>query len=134
DATWDTYLLYLQARLDGIAAGRRQALRLGFPAHVFSAVEFMHVRPGWTDPRMAALPRRNSGLDAALHLVGVDYLSYSAWDSIYHTPNRSYTPARLREAFAGIREQCLQSGNPCQLIVGEAGYLRDYDTDDGNLT
>ena len=89
DEQWPDYLRYLQARLDGIVSGRREVRIAGYPGRVMTAVEFTHVNAGYTyhlDPRP---PRKACGLDAALALQGVDYLSYSAWESILHTEDRS---------------------------------------------
>jgi hypothetical protein len=130
---WDDYLAYLQARLDGIAAGRREAQAARYPAHIFTAVEFTHVRSGYADPRTPAAVVTASGLDAALALGGVDYLSYSAWESVFHTADRTYTVAKLREAFGVIGTKRRARSSRCRLIVGEVGYLRDYDPDNWNL-
>jgi len=133
DDQWADYMDYLQARLDGIAWGRRKAREAGHPGTVLSAVEFTHVKPGWSDPRLGAPPRKACGLDAALNLRGVDFLSYSAWESIYYTSNPRYTPEQLHNAFSTIWADCQQHLQRCRLIVGEAGYLRDSDPDNSNL-
>src|SRR5262249_17526566 len=78
-------------------------------------------------------PRKSCGLDSALALRGVDYLSYSAWESIIHTEDRKYTVSKLRDAFGVVRDKCRAASNPCRLIVGEAGYLRNHDSDHWNL-
>jgi hypothetical protein len=133
DDQWPDYLAYLQARLDGIVAGRREARQAGEPGRVLTAVEFTHVNPGFTYVFDPTPPRKACGLDAAMLLTGVDFLSYSSWESVVHTDDRTYTVAKLRGAFGVIRQKCATSRRQCRLIVGEIGYLRDHDPDNWNL-
>jgi hypothetical protein len=125
DAQWPDYLLYLQARSDGIVDGRREAKAAGHPAKVFTAIEFAHVTVGFADPRSNKPARSICGLDAAVALHGVDFASYSAWENLYYTGDPRYTETKLRASFSIIRQKCRPPG--CRFLIGEIGYLRNYD-------
>ena len=71
---WDACAEYYQARLDGIAEGRKEAKLAGYPGEILTAFEFLIV-PGYTG--------RPSGLvELGPKLKGVDFFSYSSWASI----------------------------------------------------
>jgi hypothetical protein len=116
-ARWASCQEYYQARLDGIADGRKQAKAQGLLGEVLSAFEFTVV------PGFAGKP---SGLvEVGAKLKGVDYVSYSCWWSIGHDAAASkvyqdfeYAARMLRDFLAGKR---LAS----KLIIGEFGEYWD---------
>jgi hypothetical protein len=110
---WPWFTRYLQARLDGIVAGRNAARQMGYPARVFTAFEFTIV-PGFAG--------RPSGLvEIGGQLRGLDYLSYSSWWSIGWDYDAATMKNSFRYAIQLIRGFAAQAGLPQQLIIGEFG-------------
>ena len=110
---WPSFTHYLQARLDGIAAGRAEARAKGYPAHVFTAFEFTIV-PGFAG--------RPSGLvEIGAKLRGVDYLSYSSWWSIGADLDAVGVSKSFRYAIGLIRKFAQQAALPQRVIIGEFG-------------
>ena len=110
---WPTFTRYLQARLDGIAAGRAEARAQGFPARVLTAFEFTIV-PGFQG--------RPSGLvEIGAKLRGVDYLSYSSWWSIGADLDAEGVRKSFRYAIGLIRKFAQQASLPERVIIGEFG-------------
>jgi hypothetical protein len=118
---WPAFRLYLQARLDGIAAGRAQARAKGYPARVLTAFEFSIV-PGFQG--------RPSGLvEIGAKLRGVDYLSYSSWWSIGADLDAEGVRKSFRYAIGLIRKFAQQASLPQRVIVGEFGeYWNEHHT------
>ena len=111
--TWPAFTRYLQARLDGIAAGRAEARAKGYPARVLTAFEFTIV------PGFAGRPSGLVEIGAKLH--GVDYLSYSSWWSIGAELDAEGLRKSFRYAIGLIRRFAQQSALPERLIIGEFG-------------
>ena len=110
---WPVFRLYLQARLDGITAGRAQARAQGFPARVFTSFEFTIV-PGFQG--------RPSGLvEIGAKLRGVDFLSYSSWWSIGADLDAEGVRESFRYAIGLIRNFVQQASLPGRIIIGEFG-------------
>jgi hypothetical protein len=116
---WPAFTRYLQARLDGIAAGRAAARAQGYPARVLTAFEFTIV-PGFAG--------RPSGLvEIGAKLRGVDYLSYSSWWSIGAELDAQGVSKSFRYAIGLIRNFARQSSLPQRVIIGEFGeYWNDH--------
>lgn len=140
DQQWPGYLDYIRARLFAARDARDAAKQWGYPGEVYSAFEFIHLKTGYQSPWPLAdgtlpPPRTVSGLVSAFDLRDDagnflwDFLSYSSWDSIAHTEDRSRNPRTFREAFQTIRDACAEAGGDCaqHIIIGEVGYLRNYD-------
>ena len=110
---WPTFTRYLQARLDGIAAGRAEARAQGFPARVLTAFEFTIV---------TGFQGRPSGLvEIGAKLRGVDYLSYSSWWSIGADLDAEGVRKSFRYAIGLIRKFAQQASLPERVIIGEFG-------------
>jgi len=110
---WPSFTQYLQARLDGIIAGRTEARRKGYPAKVFTAFEFTRI-PGSKGPP--------SGLvEIGGKLRGLDYLSYSSWGSIGYNSDAEMTGKSFHSAIQLIRGLTKPAGLPSRLIIGEFG-------------
>lgn len=115
---WPVFQRYLQARLDGIAAGRERAQRANLPGRVFTAFEFTII-PGFAG--------KESGLERlGLRLRGVDYFSYSAWWSIGANYDARLMGESIREAIRRIRAK---AGADQQIIIGEFGEYWNEHTD-----
>jgi hypothetical protein len=110
---WPTFTRYLQARLDGIAAGRAEARAKGYPTRVLTAFEFTIV------PGFAGRPSGLVEIGAKLH--GVDYLSYSSWWSIGADLDAEGVTKSFRYAIGLIRKFAQQASLPQRVIVGEFG-------------
>lgn len=122
---WAGCLEYYQARLDGIAEGKRKAAALGYPGRVFTAFEFTIV------PGFAGKP---SGLvDIGAKLQGVDFLSYSAWWSI----GADADAPRLRKGFVYLvrmlHDFAVRRNLTPKLIIGEFGEYWDMHPTAGRL-
>ncbi|HWP86060.1 MAG TPA: hypothetical protein VNN17_12775 [Terriglobia bacterium] len=112
-ALWPQLTQYLQARLEGIRAGRERARRAGYPAQVYTAFEFT-ILPGFQG--------RPSGLvEIGSRLRGLDYLSYSSWWSIGWDYDAAEMRSSFRAALQDIRGYAQQAGLPRQIIIGEFG-------------
>ena len=114
---WAGCLEYYQARLDGIAEGKREAAALHYPGEVLTAFEFTIV-PGFAG--------RPSGLvEAGTKLKGVDFLSYSAWWSIAWDADA----AKMRKDFEYLvhllRDFAKDKHLTQRLIIGEFGEYWD---------
>lgn len=130
DSVWSQCLAYHQAAINGRVRGREAAARDGYPAKIFTFFEFRHVEPGFKDAWSPDAPRAHSGFQSAIReMSGVDILSLSAWAYIYHTDDFGfgYTRRQLESAFRLMRESCAEAGNPCRIMIGEAGYLWEYE-------
>ncbi|MBZ5575257.1 MAG: hypothetical protein LAP40_01700 [Acidobacteriia bacterium] len=110
---WPACRQYYQARLDGIAQGRKQAKALGYPGEVFTAFEFTVV-PGFKG--------KPSGLvDVAARLHGVDFLSYSSWWSIAWDADASKVYKDFAYLAGFLRNAAAERKLTTRLIVGEFG-------------
>jgi hypothetical protein len=114
---WDACREYYQARLDGIADGRAEARKLGYPGEVLSAFEFTIV-PGYVGKR--------SGLvETGTKLAKVDYFSYSSWASI----GWDYDASTMYKSFAWgahlFREFAASHHLMARWIIGEFGEYWD---------
>ena len=114
---WAGCLEYYQARLDGVAEGKRKTATLGYPGQVFTAFEFTIV------PGFAGKP---SGLvEIGTKLKGVDFLSYSAWWSIGANADAS----KMRKGFEYLvhllRDFAARKNLTRKLIIGEFGEYWD---------
>ena len=118
---WPWFITFLQARVDGIAAGREQARKAGFPARVSTAFEFVIV-PGFEG--------KPSGLvEIGARLQGLDYLSYSSWWSVGVDFDAQKMEKSFRHAIGLIRNFAEKVGLPRHLIIGEFGeYWNLYPT------
>jgi hypothetical protein len=124
-ANWTGCAEYYQARLDGIAQGKREAKAAGYPGEVLTAFEFTIV-PGFSG--------KPSGLEqVGTKLRGVDYLSYSAWWSIRWNGD----PPTVRKDFeylAGmLRGFATGHKIAARLIIGEFGEYWDQHTNAARL-
>jgi len=129
---WNIYRAYLQARIDGIRAGRELGKKLHYPAKVFSAFEFVIIN---------GFNGRPSGLERiGIKLKGIDFLSYSAW----HSMGYEFGPeewkfkekemeASFRFAIWTIREYARQNHISDRLIIGEFGELWDIHPEPARL-
>lgn len=118
---WPWFARYLQARLDGIMAGRNEAREGGYPARVFTAFEFTIV-PGFQG--------KPSGLvDIGRILHGLDYLSYSSWRSIGWDYDNDKTKESFRYGIQLIRSFAKQSALPQRIVIGEFGEYWDMHPD-----
>jgi hypothetical protein len=110
---WPQLTQYLQARLDGILAGRERARALGHPSKVYTAFEFT-ILPSFQG-RPSAL------VEIGSQLRGLDYLSYSSWWSI----GADYDPSEMRSsfqaAFQDIRSYAGRAQLPQRIVIGEFG-------------
>ncbi len=114
---WPGFARYLQARIDGVLAGRREARQQGYPGRVFTAFEFTIV-PGFQG--------RPSGLvEIGSKLQGLDYLSYSAWWSIAWDLDAGNVEIPFREGIRIVRRFAEKTGLPQRIIVGEFGEYWD---------
>jgi len=110
---WPALTRYLQARIDGMIAGRQQAQQMGYPARIFTAFEFTII------PQFRG---RESGLaNMGSKLRGLDYLSYSSWWSIGSGFNPPEMGNSFRSAIESIRGFAKQAGLPQRIIIGEFG-------------
>ena len=116
---------YYQARLDGIAEGRKQAKALGYPGEIFSAFEF-NVVPGFQG--------KKSGMaDFAPQLKGVDFLSYSSWWSIGWDADASKVYKDFAYLAGFLRNAAMERKLPARLIIGEFGEYWNVHPDGARL-
>src|SRR5262249_49118185 len=77
-----------------------------------------------------------SGLRRALAgLQGVDFWSYSAWNSVFYVgDDGTYNSNSFHQAFATIRSACQSLGQDCasRIVIGELGFLWDFDDANGS--
>jgi hypothetical protein len=116
-ARWASCRQYYQARLDGIAEGRKQAKAQNLPGEVLTAFEFTIV------PGFAGKP---SGLvEVGSKLQGVDYFSYSCWWSIGHDASASKVFQDFEYAARMLRDFAAGNKLGAKLIIGEFGEYWD---------
>ena len=118
---WPSCIEYYQARLDGIAEGRRQAKAQGLPGEVLSAFEFTIV-PGFAG--------RPSGLaDAATKLKGIDFISYSCWWSIGYDADATKVSKDFEYAARMLHDFASGKKLTTRIVIGEFGeYWNDHPT------
>lgn len=120
---WKRYVAYIQARLDGITAGRTDALNAGCRGKVYSTFEFANIKAlggGWDVDTY-----RPSGITFAPQLRGLDFLSYSAWSSIGYNYQIKHIRLSFQEAIRNIKLFAHENGITERLVIGEFGELWD---------
>ena len=124
-AQWPACREYYQARLDGIAEGRKQAKALGCPGEIFTAFEF-NVVPGFQG--------KKSGMaDFAPQLKGVDFLSYSSWWSIGWDADTAKVYKDFAYLAGFLRSAAAERKLPARLIIGEFGEYWNVHPDGARL-
>jgi hypothetical protein len=120
---WQGCEEYYQARLDGIAQGKREAKALGYPGEILTAFEFTIV-PGFAG--------RPSGLvEVGARLKGVDFLSYSAWWSIRSSGDAATVRKDFEYLANMLRNFAASKRITTRLIIGEFGeYWNQFPTAD----
>jgi hypothetical protein len=122
---WAGCAAYYQARLDGVAAGRRQAKARRLPGEVLTAFEFT-VPPGYV-----GLP---SGLaEVGAKLRGLDLLAYSCWRSIGHDADAAHLSQDFAYAASFLRGWAAERKLTTRLIIGEFGEYWDMHPTDERM-
>lgn len=121
EGRWDVYRAYLQARIDGIIAGRAEAKKLKYKGNVYSAFEFLVIN--------GFVGKRSGLVEIGTKLRGVDFLSYSAWHSIAYDRGSEAMEKDFEYAASIIRQFAREKGISDRLIIGEFGELWDMHPD-----
>lgn len=123
EEAWNRYLEYIQARLNGVIAGREEAESSGCSGRVYNAFEFVDIKAlgGEWDQQTSKF----SGTTFAPRFRGLDFLSYSSWNSIGYMHPPDYVRASFTEAIRNIRSFAREHGITDKLIIGEFGELWD---------
>ena len=143
DNQWQRCVEYQKTRLKAINSASLETQNFGGSGKEYSAIEFILLEKNWV-PRWIPEwgppppPRQNSGLITAVEdLKGLwDFISYSSWNSMYHTEDPNWRPnKKFTSAFNIIRQTCYNAGIDCsdKIIIGEVGTLYDYDKDNSLL-
>ena len=126
---WPACLEYYQARLDGIGAGRQQALAMGVNGRVLCGYEFVFLRDGvGPDHSPDSADQVSDFLKGLKNLRGVDLWSYSSWNSIVVSDKATVAQDNAQsfhQAFSDIRNACKEQAVDCHIMIGEVGYLYD---------
>ena len=125
------YLEYIQARLDGVVAGMGDAESQGCSGKVYNAFEFVDIKAlgGEWDQHTGKF----SGITLAPKLRGLDFLSYSSWNSIGYMHPPHYIRASFTEAIRNIRSFARENGITGRLIICEFSVLWDIQPDGSRL-
>jgi hypothetical protein len=138
----DVYLEYLQARADGLAEGVSEGhVFTGYPLRISSQAEFTDIRDSYLQRRQKehGLTSKTPAFpEAVLSLREVQYASYSSWRSIFHTASpdvsKEVSVPALREDLDRAKSEMAKAGwAPRRLTIGEIGFLRDHDDEQGSV-
>ncbi len=136
---WPAFLAYTQEWINGIREGAAAADAERIAGAAYTMFEFVNLddATGRDAAAAGAQVAPFSGLLRALPVLrGVDFWSYSSWNSMRYVDQTGVYNRRLyHQAFAEIRAACLQAAQDCsnRIVIGEIGYLRNYDSPDATV-
>jgi hypothetical protein len=114
---WASCAEYYQARLDGILEGRKRATTLHMPGEILTAFEFTIV-PGFNG-------KPSGFVEVGAKLIGVDFLSYSAWWSISSDGNAAKVQQDFAYLAGFLRSAASERKMTTRFIIGEFGEYWD---------
>lgn len=131
---WGPFLSWTQECVNAVADGDSAATEWGLGGgKVDSMFEFVYL----SDTRLSVATDAPSStvqfsalLRATRQLRRVKYWSYSSWNSIHYVDDQGEINMNaFRQAFAQIRQACMDAGFDCsdKVVIGEVGMLWDAD-------